>query len=376
MFRFILFSVAIMLPVLVSAIEAIIPNPPPLSAKQYILMDYHTGIILAKKEHEATSEPASLTKLMTAYVVYHALESGLIKLTDGVKISNEARYMPGSRMFVEQGSVVSVADLLKGIVIQSGNDASVALAEHVAHSEAGFTDMMNEQARRLGLKQSHFMNATGLPDDNHQMSAYDIAILSRALIRDFPQYYRMYSQKEFTYNNVKQNNRNRLLWRNQDVDGLKTGHTEVAGYCLAASARRGNMRLLAVVLGSSGDKLRFDDAMRLINYGFRFYETHRLYTANQPLYKTRVWHGEHKFVELGLEKDFYVVAPRNAKGNFQIEKIVQDSIDSPVSLNQELGLIKVGFMQDEVRQAPLVALSGVVEGNWMIRLRDSFLKLF
>ena len=257
----------------VSAANIPVPAAPKLAASSWVLLDYSSNQVLAEHDADKRIEPASITKVMTAYVVYQALEEGLISMEDQVQISEKAWRMKGSRMFIEVNKWVSIEDLVHGMVIQSGNDAAVALAEHVAGSEEAFADQMNVTAQRLGMTGTHFVNATGWPNDNHYTTARDIATLSRALIHDFPENYQIYQKKEFKYNNIKQPNRNRLLWRDSSVDGLKTGHTDAAGYCLAASAKRGEMRLISVVMGTSSDSARAKHSQTLLNYGFRYYET-------------------------------------------------------------------------------------------------------
>ncbi len=374
--RISLLGIFLLLPFSVTAYEAIVPDPPLLSAESYILMDYHTAMVLAEKRADAAHSPASLTKVMTAYVVYQALEDGLIHLSDQVNISRKARQAIGSRMFVEQGSKVAVEDLLLGVVVQSGNDASIALAEYVGGSEAGFADLMNAQANRLGLTNSYFMNATGLSEKNHYMTARDNAILIRSLIQKFPTHYRVYAQKEYIYNNIRQYNRNQLLWRNLGVDGVKTGYTEAAGYCFSASAKRDGMRLIAVILGSSGEQQRLVDAERLFNYGFRFYKTYRLYQAGKSLHQLRVWGGKQKYVRVGVPQDFYVTVPRNATGQLEVEKTIHQAVDAPVNYHQPLGVVAVNVTEKSSQSMPLVALTPVQKGSWIIRLYDAFLKLF
>ena len=269
------------------------PAAPALNAKAYILIDVNSGKIIAEKNSEERLPPASLTKMMTLYVVSNALHHEQIHLNDSVRVSREAWKIGGSRMFIKEGQQVSVEDLLKGIIVDSGNDACVAMAEHIGGTENAFTDIMNQQAQNLGMTNSHFTDSTGLPDSNLYTTAKDLAILGRALVTDFPQYYSWYKQKWFTYNGIRQPNRNRLLWRDNQVDGLKTGHTAEAGFCLVSSAKRDNMRLLAVVLGEPNDSSRADDSEKLLNYGFRFFETHQLYKSGQsitemPLYKGAV----------------------------------------------------------------------------------------
>ena len=359
-----------------SAAQVIVPAPPVLGTGSYILMDFHSGAVLVDKDADKPAAPASITKLMTAYLVYEALAEGTVNLDDEVEISERAWKTAGSRMFIEVGATVRVEDLLFGVVVQSGNDASVALAEHIAGSETTFISMMNKKAKALGMTGSNFTNATGLPMPNHRMSAHDIALLSRALIRNFPDHYAMYSVREFTYNNIKQYNRNRLLWRNRSVDGLKTGHTQDAGYCLAASARQGDMRLISVVLGSSSDKQRAAQISHLLDYGFRFFMTHRLYKKMQPMYEVRVWGGEPKHLQLGVREDFYVTVPRGGQNKLDIESHMAKELTAPIMEAQPLGVIKVSYEDKFSREEPLVALSPVVRAGVMTRMVDSFLKLF
>ncbi len=359
-----------------SAAELIVPAPPALNVDSYILTDFHSGVVIAAKNPDNPVGPASITKLMTAYLVYESLAEGRIRLDDEVTVSENAWRTEGSRMFIEVGSKVRVEDLLLGVVVQSGNDASVALAEHVAGSESAFVDVMNKKASELGMSSSYFINVTGLPSPRHQMSARDVALLSRALIRDFPEHYKMYAVKEFTYNNIKQYNRNRLLWRDRNVDGLKTGHTASAGYCLAASSVRGDMRLISVILGSDGERRRSEQTERLFDYGFRFFTTHRLYEAMQPMYQVRVWGGELKHLQVGVPEDFYVTVPKGGRNKIEVESHLVEEIDAPVPEMQTLGMIKISYQDRFSREEPLVALSSVPQGGIVTRLVDGFLKLF
>lgn len=358
------------------AFEPVIPDLPTLSSSSYLLMDYQTGAVIA--EHNAAEKmgPASITKLMTAYIVYQALAEGIIALDDKVTVSPKARSAEGSRMFLEEGSEVTVEDLLRGVVIQSGNDASVALAERIAGEEEFFVAMMNDQARKMGMDNSHFMNAAGFTMEDHYMSARDIAILSRAIIRNFPEYYTMYSEKEFTYNDIEQYNRNRLLWRDPSVDGLKTGHTQASRYCLATSAQREDMRLIAVVLDAPSDKQRVADTERLLNYGFRFYKTLHVYEARESLQQVRVWGGEQDYVNVGVADDFYMTLPRYAKGQLQVEKTLQADLIAPIAADQNLGVIHVKLREGFSQTAPLIALEPVPEGGLFKRLVDGFIRLF
>lgn len=280
-----------------------VPSPPAVDAQSYLVIDFNSGHEIASHEPDAQMEPASLTKLMTAYVIFNELRAGRLTLEDEALISERAWRTGGSRMFVDVNTRVSIEDLLKGMIIQSGNDASVALAEHVAGTEEAFAGLMNAHAARLGMTGSNFTNATGWPDEGLYTTARDIATLSRALIAEFPQYYHWYSEREFTWNNIRQNNRNNLLWRDSTVDGLKTGQTEAAGYCLVTSALRNDMRLITVVLGTRSERARADISQALLNYGFRFFETHRLYAAGTELARTRVWKGVLEDVPVGIAED-------------------------------------------------------------------------
>ncbi|MCP4979581.1 MAG: D-alanyl-D-alanine carboxypeptidase, partial [Gammaproteobacteria bacterium] len=273
-----------------------IPDPPTLKASSYFLVDFDSGRVLAEKNPDDHVEPASITKLMTAYLVDKAIADGDVSLDEMVTISEKAWRMKGSKMFVEVGKQVTVEELLKGLIIQSGNDASVALAEHIAGSESAFAGYMNHQAQLLGMTNTNFVNATGWPDENHYSSARDIAALTRVIIREFPESYRYYKEREYTFNKIRQFNRNRLLWRDETVDGVKTGHTEAAGFCLVASAERDEMRLISVVLGTDSDKARTQSSQSLLNYGFRFYETHKLYRDDEVLKTARIWYGDQEEV--------------------------------------------------------------------------------
>lgn len=353
-----------------------VPPPPDLSGKSYVMIDYNSGRVLAQKDADTRYEPASLTKLMTAYVAYQALAERLVGIEDEVTISTKAWRAQGSRTFIEVGKKVPLSILIAGMVIQSGNDASIAVAEHVAGSEDAFVDMMNSQAKKIGMKNSHFENSTGLPVDGHTVSAHDIALLSRALIMDFPDHYKTYSERDYTYNKITQRNRNRLLWRNLGVDGLKTGHTENAGYCLAASAQQGNMRLITVVLGDDSDKKRFNNTAELLRYGFRFYRSKHLLAAREELAKIRVWGGETDYAQLGITEDVYVAFPKNSENKLKAELAIDSSADAPLKKNTELGTVRV-FLGDELLdQRPLISIRDVPEGGIFTRIGDSFLRLF
>ena len=352
------------------------PQPPQLPVRGYILEDFHSGQVLAQMNADERLEPASITKLMTAYVVYQALEEGSINLDDPVTISEKAWRMEGSRMFIEVGTQVPVRELILGMVVQSGNDATVALAEHVAGTEQAFVALMNQQADRLGLTDSHYMNTTGLPHPEHYTTARDIATLTRALIEDFPDYYRNYAQKEYRYNDITQHNRNRLLWQDESVDGVKTGHTSSAGYCLAASARRGDTRLISVVLGADSEKDRFSASQALLNYGFRFFETYKLYGAGEPLTQIRVWKGQLDELPLGLAEDLYVTIPEGRYQDLQPATRFSGQVEAPIDQGTVLGDVVVSLDDETVAQAPLVALQKVPESGFVGRLMDQSLMLF
>jgi D-alanyl-D-alanine carboxypeptidase (penicillin-binding protein 5/6) len=293
-----------------------------------------------------------------------------------VTISPKAWKMPGSKMFIEVGKKVSVHDLIKGMVIQSGNDASVALAEHIAGSEEVFAELMNKYAESLGMAHTHYMNATGLPNPDHYTTAEDLSILARALINKFPEEYEWYAQKKFTFNGITQYNRNKLLWQDPSVDGLKTGHTESAGYCLVTSAKRDDMRLISVVLGTDSAKQRIQESQKLLNYGFRFFETHKLYQAGQRLNDARIWEGQQDTVGLGLENDLYVTIPRGQYKNLKIESTIDPKITAPVNADQPLGELTVSLNDETISQKQLVSLSPVEEGSFFKKILDQIKLLF
>jgi D-alanyl-D-alanine carboxypeptidase (penicillin-binding protein 5/6) len=358
------------------AVAKPIPQQPEIKASSFILMDFDSGRILAQKEPDKRVEPASITKLMTAYLVDKALAAGDISLNDTPTISEKAWRMKGSKMFIEVGKQVAVEDLIKGMVIQSGNDATVALAEHVAGSEQAFAEYMNHQAAQLGMNNTQFRNSTGWPDPDHYSTARDIAILSRAVIRDFPEGYQYYREKEYTFNDIRQFNRNRLLWRDESVDGLKTGHTEAAGYCLASSAKRGDMRLIAVVLGTDSDKARTQNSQTLLNYGFRFFESQRLYQANESLKQARVWYGDQEQVSLGVGQDVFVTIARGRYKDLDAMIEIDQQISAPIALGQELGRLVVKLDDEEIVSQPLVALQTVNDGGLVQKAIDSIKLMF
>ncbi len=357
------------------ALAAPIPAPPQVAARAYLLQDFNSGRLLAQSNIHERMEPASLTKLMTAYIVFSELESGTITLSDQVRVSEAAWRMGGSRMFIEVNKLVSVEDLLKGMIVQSGNDASVALAEHVAGSEDAFVSLMNSYAEKLGMTGTHFVNSTGMPDPDHYTTANDLAILTRALIADFPQYYKLYSQREFTFNGITQSNRNKLLWRDKSVDGVKTGHTKSAGFCLIASAQRNDMRLISVVLGTKGENARAQESQKLLNYGFRFFETRRLHGANQAITTVRIWKGEVEQLPLGLTEDLYVTVPRGRFDQLESRNNIAALIMAPAARGRQYGSLVVSLDGEEIAIRPLVALRDVAEGSLWQRLSDEALLL-
>ncbi|MEK7322397.1 MAG: D-alanyl-D-alanine carboxypeptidase family protein [Pseudomonadota bacterium] len=348
-----------------------VPPPPEVAARGYILMDFQSGRVLAESKADERMEPASLTKIMTSYLVSKEIEAGRIKLADMVTISERAWRMEGSRSFMRVGTLVPVEVLLKGMIVQSGNDATVALAEHVAGDETVFASLMNQQANALGMTRSHFVNATGLPDPQHYTTARDVAILTRALIRDFPEEYKWHAIREFTYNNITQHNRNRLLWRNKSVDGVKTGHTESAGFCLVASAQQDGMRLISVVLGTAGDNERALESEKLLGYGFRFFETHRLYSARQPLSSVRVWKGATENLPLGLQQDLYLTIPRGTYKELKAEMRVDNPIIAPAAKGKRYGALNISLQGEALAARPLVALNEVAEGGMLQRALDA-----
>ncbi len=348
-----------------------VPAPPVIGAKSYLMIDARTGTDLATLAADERLAPASLTKLMTAYVVFQSLQQGQIRLEDEVTISEKAWRTGGSRMFVEVGSRVKISDLLLGMIVQSGNDASVALAEHVAGAESVFAELMNQNAAALGMGSSHFTNATGLPDEAHYSTARDLATLARAIIDTYPDYYKWYSLREFTWNGIKQDNRNRLLWRDPSVDGMKTGRTDDAGWCLVSSAARDGMRIIAVVLGTASDKARVDGSQALLNYGFRFFETRLLYEAGEEVTVARVWKSANEVTPLGVQDDLYVTIPRGAYESLDMVRNMPVVLSAPVAKGQPLAEISVSLNGQKLLSESLRALEDNPQGSLWQRARDS-----
>lgn len=347
------------------------PAAPILNAKAYILIDVNSGKIIAEKNSDEHLPPASLTKMMTLYVISHALHNEQIHLNDSVRVSKDAWKIGGSRMFIKEGQQVLVEDLLKGIIVDSGNDACVAMAEHVGGSENAFTDIMNQQAQNLGMANSHFTDSTGLPDPNLYTTAKDLAILGRALVSDFPQYYGWYKQKWFTYNGIRQPNRNRLLWRDNQVDGLKTGHTNEAGFCLVSSAKRDNMRLLAVVLGEPNDSSRADDSEKLLNYGFRFFETHQLYQSGKPVAELNIYKGITDKLAVGFTENQFITIPTGQYQRLKITTKTPSYLQAPIQKGAKIGELVIQFDDNVVATHPLYALENVDSGGLYTRAKDS-----
>ena len=358
------------------AAPAIVPAAPTIAAEAWLLIDYHSGRVLAEQNSQQRVEPASLTKMMTAYIVLYEMRNGSIGASDQVRVSEKAWRMKGSRMFIEVNNLVSVDELLKGMIIQSGNDATVALAEHVAGTEGAFVELMNQHARTMGMTGTHFTNSTGWPDPEHYTTPHDLAILSRALIRDFPEHYSWYRIKEYTYNSIRQFNRNRLLWLDDRVDGIKTGHTESAGYCLVASALQDDMRLISVVLGTDSENARAAASRKLLNYGFRFYETFLLHHAKEPLQNMRIWKGEQETLPLGLQNDLYITIPRGQRDKVKANMTLETMLVAPAKKGQAYGSVNIMLGDQELSQQPLVALEDVPEGGLWRQMVDTVMLMF
>ena len=371
----IVFGITAMAAMLVAQAAVVKPTPPDVKARAYILQDFDSGQVLVEVNADETLEPASLTKMMTVYVTLAQLADGKFQIDDLVRISEKAWRMGGSKMFIEVGKEVPVEDLLKGVIIQSGNDASVALAEFVAGDETAFADLMNQYARQLGMSNTRFVNASGLPHADHYSTARDMANLAIALIRDFPAYYPLHAVRTYTWNNIKQYNRNPLLTRDDTVDGVKTGHTESAGYCLVASAKLDGMRLVSALLGSKSEASRLSETQALLRYGFRFFETNRLYEGGTAITKARVWQGESEELEMGIGEDLYVTVPRGQYKKLDTRISVEEQILAPVSAGQTLGGVRISLDGEAIAERPLIALDGVALGGLWQRMSD-YVKLW
>ncbi len=347
------------------------PKPPSIAASSYLLMDFNSETLIAQYDINKKVEPASITKMMTAYVVFAELKSAHLSLEDKITVSEKAWRTGGSKMFIEVNKQVSVDALLHGMIIQSGNDACIALAEHIAGSEETFADLMNQYARKIGMTHSHFMNATGLPEENHYVTASDVAKLAKAIIVDFPQYFPLFSIKEYTFNKITQHNRNSLLWRDPSVDGFKTGHTQGAGFCLVSTAKRNTMRLIAVVMGTDSKKARADESQKLFTYGFRFYETNLLYKAFEKRVDIEVYKGEAETLKLGLSNDLYVTIPKGQYKNLKAKVDMPDFIIAPINSKQVIGKLNISLNNTPIVNRNLIALSPIAAGSWWTRTVDS-----
>ncbi len=353
-----------------------IPEQPSLSSNAFALIDYASGKVLLEKASEQRLEPASLTKIMTMYVVDHEIKAGRLSLNDEVTVSKEAWQTMGARMFLDVNSKVKVSEIIKGIIIQSGNDASVAIAEHIAGSEQAFANLMNDYAASLGMHNSHFTNATGLPNPDHYTTAKDLAILARASIKEHPESYTIYSQKSFVYNNIEQNNRNKLLWRNSMVDGIKTGRTDNAGYCLAVSGVKDNTRLIAVLLGAKTDDIRTVDANKLLTWGFRFFASHKVYQQDKILETARIWGGNNKTIDIGLPHDVFLPLLKNDINKITASLNIPKLIKAPLSKGDTIGTYVVKLKEEIIAEYPAVALNSVKKGNLFNRCSDQVIMYY
>ncbi len=352
--------------------QSFVPDAPELDLKSYILIEPNTNTVIAEFNSTSEIEPASMTKIMTAYVAADQISNELIAVDDEVLISEKAWRMEGSRMFIEAGKRVSVSDLLKGIIIQSGNDASVAIAEYVGGTERGFVDLMNAYAGSLNMNNTNFQNSTGLPAENHFSSAKDLAILTSNLITKFPEIYSFYKEKQFTFNEIKQLNRNKLLWRDDSSDGVKTGHTKAAGYCLVGSAKRGDMRLITVVAGSDSDNNRFMASQRLLEYGFRFFATQKILNANQEYKQINIWGGVEKTLGIGVLEDISITLPRTSFKNLVVNYNYSNNIQAPIEIGQQIGTLEIVNNDEIVFSTELVALHNIKAKGFFGRLWSKF----
>jgi len=364
------FLVLILLPLLAAAQQ--LPTPPALAAKSWLLIESGSGQELASQAADERLEPASLTKLMTAYLTFAALKQGIVKIDQSVQVSEKAWKAQGSRMFIQVNTQVKVDDLIKGMIVQSGNDACIALSEAIAGSEENFVQLMNREAQRLGMKATSFRNSAGMPDPQHYTTARDLAMLTGALIRDFPEEYaKYYSIKEFRYNNITQPNRNRLLWLDPTVDGVKTGHTDAAGYCLISSSKRGARRLLSIVLGAANDGVRAQESLKLLNYGFQFYDAVQLYAKGQAVSNLKVWKGSEKTVKAGFNNDFILAVPKGLAPRIKTELLSRQPLIAPVTAGQVIGTMKVSLDDKPFGEYPVVAVEAVPVAGIFGRMIDS-----
>ncbi len=350
-----------------------LPEPPEIAAKSYVLYDYSSNQVLLSQDADEHMEPASLTKLMTAYIVFSEIRRGTLTLDQVLTVPEDAASNSGgeSSMLLQPGQVVTVDELLHGLIIQSGNDAANTLAVGISKDEATFVGLMNKEASRLGLTNTHFANPVGMPDSQHYSSARDMAKLAAALVRDFPEHYPLFSLREYTFNNVTQANRNRLLWLDPYADGLKTGHTETAGYCLVGSARRDKSRMISVILGATSDSLRASESQKLLNYGFQNFDTVRLYQGNQAITRTRIWKGTESHVDLGFRQDILLTIPKGQFGQVKATIETRQPILAPISSGQQIGVLKLTLAGQPYAEFPLLAMQSVAQGNVFLRGWDS-----
>ena len=352
------------------------PQPPAIAARAWVLMDVSSGESIAARNADERMEPASLTKLMTAYVAFAAIRQKTVAIDQAVPVSVRAWRVGGSRMFIQPNKKVTVEELLYGMIVDSGNDACIALAEAIAGSEEAFVLMMNREAQRLGMNNTNFTNVSGLPDPRHYSTANDLALLTGALIRDFPEYYKIYSVREYRYNNITQLNRNRLLWLDPNVDGVKTGHTESAGYCLVASARRGPRRLMSVVLGTASETLRAQESQKLLNYGFQFFDSVRLYQKEHPISTLEVWKGSASRLHAGVLRDLFVTVPKGDASKLKAELLSEQPLIAPIAQGQKVGTLHVTLDGKPLADYPVVALESVGIAGWLGRAWDSLRLMF
>jgi len=352
------------------------PVPPPLSARAWLLFDATSGQLLATRNPDRRIEPASLTKLMTAYIAFAALKGRSLALGQTITVSERAWRVSGSRMFIEPRKPVTVQELLHGMIIQSGNDACIALAEAIAGSEQAFVERMNREAERIGMMRSHFTNASGLPDPDHYSTTSDLALLATALIRDYPEYYKLYSEREYRYNDITQLNRNRLLWLDPNVDGMKTGHTESAGYCLIASAQRGGRRLVSVLVGAPTERVRNEESQKLLNFGFQAYEAFRLYQKDQEISKLAVWRGSERVLPVGTAADLLVTVPRGTADKLQAQLVSEQPLVAPLAAGQRVATLRVAHEGKPFGEYPVVALQSVAVAGFFRRTWDDVMLWF
>lgn len=368
---FLFFNTAIAVQADTTQFSLPMPPAPEVAAKSYILTDFYSGQTLIQQNADMRIEPASLTKLMTAYITFSAIKQGRISTTQTLPVSEKAWRTEGSRMFIDLKTPVTVNELMRGMIVQSGNDACITLAEGIAGSEATFAQLMNQEALRLGMKNTHFVNSTGLPDPQHYTTARDLSMLASALIRDFPEFYPLYSIKEYRYNNITQPNRNRLLWLDSNVDGMKTGHTESAGFCLITSAKRANRRLISVVLGTASDNARTMESLKVLNYGFQFFDSARMYAKGQAVANLRVWKGGQNTLKAGFTADMYVVVPKGQYARLKVSMTSTQPLLAPIKAGQKVGVVKITLDDKPVAELPLLALEEVNRANIFGRAWDS-----